>query len=110
MFFPRLQKCSIIPTYKKSGKEGKTIAWVSKDLLVKLKSKKGMHRQWNQGHISWEVYRNAAYMCGDKFRKTRTQVLLFLARNGEINKDFYRFLVRKETVKKICIPTTLTEK
>lgn len=26
----------IIPTYEKSGKEGRRIAWVSEDLLVKL--------------------------------------------------------------------------
>lgn len=42
-----------IPMYKKLGKEGRTPAWLSKDLLVKLKCKKEIHRQWNQGHISW---------------------------------------------------------
>lgn len=63
-----------------------------------------MHRQWSQGHISWEVYRNGAHICGDKFRKTRAQVVLILARNGEINKGFYRFLVRKGRVKKYTYP------
>lgn len=56
----------IISTYKKSGKKGRRIAWVSKDLLVKLK--KGMHRQRNQGHRSWEVYGDDAHICGDTFK------------------------------------------
>lgn len=100
----------MIPTYKKSGKEGRRLAWLSKYLLVKLKCKKGMYRQWNRGRISWEVYRDAAHICGDTFRKTRVQVKLNFARSGEINKGFYRFLVRKGIVKKIYTPTTHTEK
>lgn len=31
--------------WKKSGKEGRRLAWMSKDLLVKLKLKTEMHRQ-----------------------------------------------------------------
>lgn len=80
------------------------------DLLVKPKCKNGMRRQWNQEHISWELYRNDAHICGDTFRKTRAQIVLILARNGEINKGFYRFLLRKEIVKKIHTTTTHTEK
>ena len=47
----RAQELSI-PMCKKSGKEGRRSAWLSKDLLVKLKYKKEMHRQWNQGQVS----------------------------------------------------------
>lgn len=99
-----------MPTYKKSSKKGRRMAWVRTDLLVKPKCKNGMCQQWNQEHISWELYRNDAHICGDTFRKTWAQIVLILARNGEINKGFYRFLVRKETVKKIHTPTTHTEK
>lgn len=49
-------------------------------------------------------------MCGDTFRKTRAQVMLIFSRNGEINKGFYRFLLRKGIVKEIHAPTTHTEK
>jgi len=41
-----------IPRFKKSGKEGKRPAWLSRDLLVKLKGKSKPHRQWKQGQIS----------------------------------------------------------
>jgi len=43
-----------MPRSKKSGKEGKRPAWLSQDLLVKLKGRKEMHRQWKQGQVSWE--------------------------------------------------------
>ena len=35
-----------LPICKKSDKEGKRLAWLSKDLLVKIKCKREMHRQW----------------------------------------------------------------
>lgn len=34
-----------IPRWRKSGKKGKKPAWLNQDLLVKLQSKKKMHRQ-----------------------------------------------------------------
>jgi len=55
--FHRVQEHSV-PRCKKSGKEGKRPAWLSQDLLVKLKSKRELHRQWKQGQVSWEEYRD----------------------------------------------------
>ena len=48
-----------VPRCKKSGKEGKRLVWLSQDLLVKLKSKRELHRRWKQGQLSWELYRDA---------------------------------------------------
>jgi len=45
---------------KKSGKEGKRLAWLSQDLLAKLKVKRELHRQWKQGQVSWAEYSDAA--------------------------------------------------
>lgn len=45
--FQRVQELEV-PRCKKWGKEGKRVAWLSKDLLVKLKGKKQMHREWEQ--------------------------------------------------------------
>lgn len=81
---------------------------MSKDLLVKCK--KGMHRQRNQGHTFWELYGDAAHICGDTFKKIRAQIVLNLARSGGINKGFYKFLVRKGIVKTVHTPTMHTEK
>jgi len=45
------------------GKEGKRLAWLSQDLLVKLKGRRELHRQWKQGQVSWEECRDAARLC-----------------------------------------------
>ena len=37
---------------KKSGKEAKRPVWLNRDLLVELKVKKELHRQWKQGQVS----------------------------------------------------------
>jgi len=39
----------LMPRCNKSGKEGKRPAWLSQELLVKLKDKKEMQKQWKQG-------------------------------------------------------------
>lgn len=57
--FLRAQELSLAK-YKKSGKEARRPAWLSEGLLFKLKCKKETRRQWKQGHISWEKYRDAA--------------------------------------------------
>lgn len=49
--FLRVQEIEL-PRSKKLGKEGKRLAWLSWDMLVKLKGKKEMHGQWKQGQVS----------------------------------------------------------
>ena len=38
-----------VPRCKKSGKQGKRPAWLSQDMLVKLNSKRGLHRTVEAG-------------------------------------------------------------
>ncbi|KFQ65375.1 hypothetical protein N334_04245, partial [Pelecanus crispus] len=95
----------LIPRCKKSGKEGKTLAWMSPDLLDKLKGKKEMHRQWKQGQVSWEEYRDAAWLCRDGVRKAKAQLELNLARDAKNNKKgFYRYVSQKRKVKESVPP------
>ena len=56
----KVQELSV-PRCKKSGTKGKRPAWLSRDLLVKLKGKKETHREWKEGQVSW--YRDAARLC-----------------------------------------------
>ncbi|KAK4825261.1 hypothetical protein QYF61_025722 [Mycteria americana] len=85
----RAQELSIT-SCKKSGKEGKRPAWMSPDLLVKLKGKKEMHRQWKQGQVSWEEYRDTAWLCRGGVRKAKAQLELNLAKDAKNNKKgFY---------------------
>ncbi|KFQ75881.1 hypothetical protein N337_12379, partial [Phoenicopterus ruber ruber] len=94
-----------IPTCNKSGKGGRRPAWLSKVLLVKLKHKKEMQKQWNQGHVSWEEYRDAAQMCRDGIRKAKAQLELNLAKNMKNDdKGFKRFAGQKRNIKENLPP------
>jgi len=87
-----------IPRCSKPGQEGKRLVWLNRDLLVKLKSKKKMHRQWKRGQVPWEEYKEAARLCRDGIRKANAQPELFLARDAKNNKKgFYRYLNQKRT-------------
>ncbi|KAK4830768.1 hypothetical protein QYF61_013257 [Mycteria americana] len=101
--FHRAKELSI-PRCKKSGKEGKRLAWLSQDLLVKLKGKKEMHRQWKQGQVSWEEYRGDAWLCRGGVRKAKVWLELNLARNTKNIKDFYRYVSQKRKVKENIPP------
>ncbi|KFQ86553.1 hypothetical protein N337_12956, partial [Phoenicopterus ruber ruber] len=102
--FHRAQELSI-PRCKKTSKGGKRPAWLSRDLLVKLKGKKEMHKQWKQGRVSWEEYRDAARLCRDEVRKAKARLELNLARDTKNNKKaFYRYVNQKRKVKESIPP------
>ncbi|KAM6103455.1 uncharacterized protein LJ206_014212 [Theristicus caerulescens] len=102
--FHRAQEL-LIPRCKKSGKEGKRPAWLSHDLLVKLKGKKRLHRQWKKGLVSWEEYRDTAQLYKDGMRKAKAQLELNLVRDAKNNKKgFYRYINQKRKVKESIPP------
>ncbi|KFZ59181.1 hypothetical protein N338_00715, partial [Podiceps cristatus] len=97
----------LIPRCKKSGKESKRPPWLSRDLLVKLKGKKEMHRQWKQRQVSWEEYRDVAWLCRDRVRKAKACMELNLARDVKNSKKgFYRYVSQKRKVKESVPPLT----
>ena len=50
------QELSILAK-RKWGKTTRRPAWMSKELLDKLKHKKEAYRVWKQGPVAWEGYR-----------------------------------------------------
>ncbi|KFP18135.1 hypothetical protein Z169_02708, partial [Egretta garzetta] len=104
----RVQDLSI-PRCKKLGKEGKKPAWLRQEMLVKLRRKRELHRQWKQGQASWEEYRDTARLCRDGVRKAKVQLELNLARDAKNNKKgFYRYVSQKRMVKE-SIPPLMSE-
>ncbi|KFW92656.1 hypothetical protein N336_07629, partial [Phalacrocorax carbo] len=96
-----------VPRCKKSGKQGERPAWLSQDMLVKLKSKRELHRQWKQGQVSWEEYKDAAQLCRVGVRRAKARLELNLARDAENNKKgFYRYINQKRKVKE-SIPSPM---
>ena len=55
---------------------------MNQNLLVKLESKKKMHRQWKQGLVPLEEYRDATRLCRDGVTKAKAQWDLHLASCG----------------------------
>ena len=101
------QELSILQ-HKKSSRGGRRSTWLSKDLLVKLRDKKEMYRQWKQGCVAWEEYRDAIYECRDGIRKTTAEIELNLMRdlkNGK--KELYRYISQKRQAKGV---STLPDK
>ncbi|KFQ17180.1 hypothetical protein N331_12325, partial [Merops nubicus] len=95
----RVQELTI-PSCRKSGREGRRPAWLSRELLVRLKEKMRLHRHWKQGQVSWEEHRDTAWLCRDEVRKAKAQMELNLARDAKENrKGFYRYIIQKRKVK-----------
>jgi len=44
---------------------------MKQDLLVKIKGKKEMHRDWKQGQLSWKECRDVAWLYRDGVRKAK---------------------------------------
>jgi len=73
--------------------------------MVRLRGKKELHREWKQGQVTWEEYRDAARLCRDGVRKTKAQMELNLARDAVNNKKgFYRHVSQKRKVKESVPP------
>lgn len=88
--FLRAKELSI-PICKKSRKKGKRPACLSEDLVVGLKYKKEMHRQWKHGHIPWD----AAWMWKHRIWKAKTQLELNLTRDAKNKRGFHRYIGQK---------------
>ncbi|KAK4831209.1 hypothetical protein QYF61_016046 [Mycteria americana] len=73
--------------------------------MVKIKGKKEMQKQWKQGQVSWEEYRDAARLCRGRVRKAKAQLELNLARDAKNSKKgFYRYVSQKRKVKESLPP------
>ncbi|XP_068520926.1 uncharacterized protein [Anas acuta] len=102
--FLSVQELSI-PVCNKSSREGRKPVWLSNDLLVKLRQKKELHRQWKRGRVLWEEYRNAVWTCRDGIRKAKALTELNLARDAKNNKKgFYKYIGQKRKTKESVPP------
>ena len=81
-----------IPMSKKSRKGGRTPAWMSKEILVKLKWKK-VYGMWKERQATWEEYRNIVRACREKTMKAKVHLALNLARDVKDNtKSFLKYI------------------
>ncbi|KFQ21233.1 hypothetical protein N331_04258, partial [Merops nubicus] len=97
--YHRVQELTV-PSCRTPGREGRRPARLSRDLLARLKDKMRLHKEWKQGQVSWEEYRDTAQLCRDEVRKAKAQLGLNLVRDAKKNKKcFYRYINQKREVK-----------
>jgi len=101
--FQRAQELSV-PRCEKLGKEGKGPAWLSRDLLVKLKGKRDPRRQWKQGQGSCEEYRDTARLSRGDIRRAKARLELNLARDAKDNKEGFSRYVSQNRLKEAYPP------
>jgi len=63
-----------IPMNKKSSKGGRRPAWISKELLAKLKWKRKVWGMWKEGQATWEEYRSVVRACREAMRKAKVHL------------------------------------
>jgi len=94
-----------IPMSKKSSKGGRRPAWMSKQVLAKLKWKKKVCRMRKEGQATWEEYRNIVRVCKDATRKAKVHLELNLARDIKDNKKgFFNYIISKQKTRKNAGP------
>ncbi|GAB0204618.1 mitochondrial enolase superfamily member 1 [Grus japonensis] len=90
-----------IPKNRKSSKGGRRLAWMSKELLEKLKRKKEVYRIWRKGAATWEEYRDVIRVCRHETRKAKAHLELNLARDVKDNKKgFFKYISSKRKTRK----------
>ncbi|PKU35695.1 glycerol kinase [Limosa lapponica baueri] len=89
-----------MPKSKKSGKGSRRPAWLSRELLKKLKWKKEVYSAWKKGLTTWEDYKNAVRICMDERRKAKASLELNLARDVKVKKKrFFKRIGGKRTAR-----------
>ncbi|GAB0208111.1 mitochondrial enolase superfamily member 1 [Grus japonensis] len=81
---------------RKTSTGGRRPAWMSKELLEKLKGKKEAYRMWKKGKATWEEYRDVVRECRDAMRKAKAHLELNVARDVKDNKKgFFKYISSK---------------
>ncbi|KFP35230.1 hypothetical protein N324_05800, partial [Chlamydotis macqueenii] len=94
-----------IPVKRKSGKKARRPAWMNKELLDQLKTKKKGYNEGKQGHGAWEDYREIDQTARDQVRQAKALTKLHLA--GDVKghkKTFYRYIEDKRKTKENVSP------
>ncbi|GAB0185862.1 mitochondrial enolase superfamily member 1 [Grus japonensis] len=78
---------------------------MNKELLGKVKQKKEAYREWKQGQVAWEKYRETVRAAGDQVRKAKALIEISLARDVKDNKkSFYRYVSDKRRMRENVSP------
>ncbi|KAK4816298.1 LOW QUALITY PROTEIN: hypothetical protein QYF61_014596 [Mycteria americana] len=81
------------PEMQKSNKGSRRPAWMTRELLTKLRYEQEVYDKWKQGQVTQEEYRDTVQSCRDEIMKAKAHLELNLVRNVKGNKkSFYSTL------------------
>uniref|UniRef100_A0A8C3BA48 Reverse transcriptase domain-containing protein n=1 Tax=Cairina moschata TaxID=8855 RepID=A0A8C3BA48_CAIMO len=93
-FFHVQDRC--IPRNRKLGKGGRKPAWMSKELINKIKRKRMVYEMWKKSLSYWEEYRCVVRACRDAKRKAKAHLEMRLAKEIKDNKKgFFKYVNSK---------------
>ena len=75
-----------MPKYQKSGRWGRRLAWLTRDLILKLRRKKKVYGCWMEGQATRKAYRDAVCVCREKICVAKAHLELKLAVSVRENK------------------------
>ncbi|TRZ18145.1 hypothetical protein HGM15179_008964 [Zosterops borbonicus] len=82
-----------VPVCRKTSRQGKRPAWMSKEVLDELRNKKRTYHFWKEGQVPREVFKGAARECRKKIREAKAQFELKMATSVKDNKKcFYKYI------------------
>ncbi|KFP87215.1 hypothetical protein N311_12073, partial [Apaloderma vittatum] len=85
-----------IPTGRKSRKRSRRPAWLTKDLLGRLRWKRRVYKFWKEGLATWVEYRTAVRECREAIRKAKASLELNLVREVKgKRKGFFKYIADK---------------
>lgn len=76
-----------------------------KELLAKLRRKKGVYRGWKQGQVTWGKHRDTDQASRNEVRKVKAHLELSLVRDFKgIKKGFYKYIGNKRKTRENVSP------
>ena len=87
------------PLSHKMSQQGRRLAWMNRELFLRLQEKKRNYLLWKKGRATQKEYREVVKMCREKIRKAKAQLELNLAAGVKRNKKpFYKYINSKRRI------------
>ncbi|KAF1410082.1 hypothetical protein FQV24_0007536, partial [Spheniscus mendiculus] len=94
-----------VPVCRKKNGWGRRPAWLSGELLQRLRKKRRVYRLWKKGQATQGEYRDLVRLCREEMRKAKAQLERNLAAVVKDNKKcFYKYINDKKRAKENLHP------
>ena len=78
-----------VPLSRKMSRRGIRLAWMNRELFLRLQEKKRIYLLWKKGRATRKEYKEVVKMCREKIRKAKAQLELNLAAGVKGNKKLF---------------------